>query len=259
MGRLPWVKFSPADYLIDTAPLSPSARGLWMDILCLMWRAESGTLSYPLASWGQILRTVTSDLTVTLTELLHFQVCDIETENGNALVTLTGNAVVTIINRRLQREYSTKESTRLRVQRHRVTRAVTPPVTAPVTPLDTGESRVDKTREVKRNGNAVQNVTDTDWLHSLRTNPAYLGLNVDIELAKCQAWLSAKYPRKTLSRTRFVNWLNRAEQPMTLPPTPTRHTRNLQTLADPNPPTPRTPPPKPEPDPNPKLVGPPVT
>ena len=54
--------------------------------------------------------------------------------------------------------------------------------------------------------------TDADWLDSLKRNQAYEGIDVLREHAKAQVWCENK--RRTLSRARFINWLNRAERPM---------------------------------------------
>ena len=54
--------------------------------------------------------------------------------------------------------------------------------------------------------------TDADWLDSLKRNPAYEGIDVLREHAKAAVWCENKH--RTLSRARFINWLNRAERPM---------------------------------------------
>ena len=54
--------------------------------------------------------------------------------------------------------------------------------------------------------------TDADWLDGLKRNPAYEGIDVLREHAKAAVWCENKH--RTLSRARFINWLNRAERPM---------------------------------------------
>ncbi len=54
--------------------------------------------------------------------------------------------------------------------------------------------------------------TDGEWLAGLKSNPTYLGVDVDRELGKMQAWCAAN--RKEPTRRRFVNWLNRCDKPM---------------------------------------------
>lgn len=54
--------------------------------------------------------------------------------------------------------------------------------------------------------------SDSEWLASLKANPAYHEIDIDREHGKMTAWcgLNGKMP----SRRRFLNWLNRAERPM---------------------------------------------
>ena len=54
--------------------------------------------------------------------------------------------------------------------------------------------------------------SDTEWLSMLAINTAYFGIDVKREYAKAGSWCEAN--KKQLTRRRFVNWLNRAERPM---------------------------------------------
>jgi uncharacterized protein YdaU (DUF1376 family) len=54
--------------------------------------------------------------------------------------------------------------------------------------------------------------SDLEWFQSLKSNPAYEGLNIETEYGKMRAWCGAN--SKQPSRRRFVNWLNRADRPM---------------------------------------------
>jgi hypothetical protein len=60
---------------------------------------------------------------------------------------------------------------------------------------------------------AQAGVDDQVWMEDVKADKAYQGLNVDQELAKAQRW--AKEHDRKCSRRFFVNWLNRAERPMT--------------------------------------------
>jgi len=66
-------------------------------------------------------------------------------------------------------------------------------------------------KEVKQ-GATLPNV---DFLKSLQSNPAYQGIDIDKEMGKCQAWCIVN--SKVLTARRFVNWLNRAEKPISAP------------------------------------------
>lgn len=53
---------------------------------------------------------------------------------------------------------------------------------------------------------------DSEFLESLRKDPAYAGIDIDRELGKCRRWCEVH--RKMASRRRFVAWINRAERPI---------------------------------------------
>ena len=56
--------------------------------------------------------------------------------------------------------------------------------------------------------------SDTEWMESLKNNPAYNGLDVNAVYHKMAAWCQVN--NKSPSRKRFVNWLNREEKPMSV-------------------------------------------
>ena len=121
--KLPWLKFYPSDWLSDEAlrGCTPAARGLWVDMICLM--AKSKRHGYLLAGdkpmtaehlariFGQSLET-TSDL---LIELAQAGVYSMD-EN-------------TIFSRRMCKEERSRKSNRdkvLRWRNHRVTKMLPP-------------------------------------------------------------------------------------------------------------------------------------
>lgn len=53
---------------------------------------------------------------------------------------------------------------------------------------------------------------DGEWIQSLESDPAYKGIAVSTEIAKCRVWCATN--RKTCSRRRIVAWLNRVEKPL---------------------------------------------
>jgi len=55
-----------------------------------------------------------------------------------------------------------------------------------------------------------ESATDEAWIASLEANPVFAGIDIRRELGKAQVWASAN--RSTITRRRFVNWLNRAER-----------------------------------------------
>lgn len=53
------------------------------------------------------------------------------------------------------------------------------------------------------------------WLVSLETDPTYLGVNIMLELGKHRRWTECnKGLGSQVTRRSFVNWLNRAERPI---------------------------------------------
>lgn len=54
--------------------------------------------------------------------------------------------------------------------------------------------------------------TDEQWLADLATSSAYRGIDVRREHAKALVWAAAN--KKTMSRRRFINWVNRCETNM---------------------------------------------
>jgi hypothetical protein len=54
--------------------------------------------------------------------------------------------------------------------------------------------------------------TEAEWLAGLAADPAFAGIDVTREHAKATRWCIEN--GKQLTRRRFVNWLNRADKPM---------------------------------------------
>lgn len=73
--------------------------------------------------------------------------------------------------------------------------------------LEANEQKERKGKESKVKENS------TDFISSLKSNPAYQHINLDIELGKMDAWLLANSHRKKTKRF-VVNWLNKIEKPL---------------------------------------------
>jgi len=54
--------------------------------------------------------------------------------------------------------------------------------------------------------------TDEQWLEGLKANQAYQGINIVAEYGKMVAWCGVN--KKQATKRRFINWLNRAEKPL---------------------------------------------
>jgi uncharacterized protein YdaU (DUF1376 family) len=74
-------------------------------------------------------------------------------------------------------------------------------------------SSISTTEKKKNTPPPRKKLTDEEWLESLKSNPAYVGLDIQVIKGKCEAWCANK--GKIFTRARFLNWLNREERPMT--------------------------------------------
>lgn len=66
------------------------------------------------------------------------------------------------------------------------------------------------------NSKPLKDVTDSEWLESLKQSKAYEGINVEREFHKAHQWISAKRGRR-FTRKFFTNWLNRVEPEINVP------------------------------------------
>jgi uncharacterized protein YdaU (DUF1376 family) len=136
MGKAPAFQFYPGDWLRDTQVQMSTmeTRGVWFELLCNMWFApQRGKIE---GDKTEVCRLLGCDRQVfdrALDEIIRLKIADVT----------NGNKKVTIINRRMSREQNIRESTRLRVKKHRVTKAsnanVTPPSSSP-TPSPTSKT-----------------------------------------------------------------------------------------------------------------------
>lgn len=124
-GKMPWIKWFTGDYLRDpcVSALSPAARGIWMDFLCVMNEADrSGVIVGSRAMLSRLTRCSTDELSSALNE---YQVC------GTAQVSEDGNGQVTVINRRMKRDADKRKSAAIRQERFRDKQENNAPVTPP--------------------------------------------------------------------------------------------------------------------------------
>jgi len=55
----------------------------------------------------------------------------------------------------------------------------------------------------------ITRVETEGWLQALQTDPTYRGIDVQREFGKAQQWCAVR--KKSLTKRRFVNWLNNCE------------------------------------------------
>jgi hypothetical protein len=224
--KLPFLQFYPSDYLVDTRILTLSARGAWVDILCVLHGSSTrGTATFPVRGWSRIMGVSDAEFVTTIEEIDAMKV-------GNVIRCSNGD--VTITCRRMLNEAITREQTRLRVQNHRnkernnernaSSNAKETPNKSEVISHkleEEGESdaeapppdfSLDDVPKQTEKPQKQPKQTDEQWLIELATSSAYRGIDVRREHAKALVWAAAN--KKTMSRRRFINWVNRCETNM---------------------------------------------
>lgn len=119
MPELPWFKFIIAHWMLDRnlAKCSSASRGVWLELIIAMHQDDrSGELRETVDHLAQLARTTTVVMDQALAELQ---------TTGTADVTFRNN-IVTIVNRKMKREWKERTGTALRVKKHRSNRNVTP-------------------------------------------------------------------------------------------------------------------------------------
>ena len=104
--------FMVGDWLKDPAisACSPLARGVWMDLLCAMHENHrSGQITGTRDQLARLGRCTTRDLDHALADLQTSQAADVTERAG----------IVTVINRRMRREYNERNGSRLRKVKQR--------------------------------------------------------------------------------------------------------------------------------------------
>ena len=91
--------------------------------------------------------------------------------------------------------------------------------TTTTTTITTGTMKTTLGSSVEPNQRKSQDC-DSDWVTSLKSNSAYQGIDVDRELGRMLSWCDVT--KKTPSRRRFVNWLNRVDKPIVITSTKKR-------------------------------------
>lgn len=70
-----------------------------------------------------------------------------------------------------------------------------------------------------------KSLSQDDWLKMLAADPAYSGMDVPTQFARMVRW--CKENGKQATRRRFVNWLNRCDQPVKTSATTTDHSKGF--------------------------------
>lgn len=117
--KLPYMPFFVGDWLKDPGVTlcRPATRGIWMDLLCVMHEQDrSGVITGTREQLARLGRCSTVELASALDDLRVTRTANITERAGT----------VTLVNRRMQRDKNARESTRIRVSKHRRNARVTP-------------------------------------------------------------------------------------------------------------------------------------
>lgn len=86
MAKQPAFQFYPGDWLQDTRVLTPATRGIWIDMLCFMWRSpERGKLSFTYEQYARLLSCNIEEIKSSITELNLTNV-GLISENGDKII-----------------------------------------------------------------------------------------------------------------------------------------------------------------------------
>ncbi|NQT97737.1 MAG: hypothetical protein HQ562_08375 [Candidatus Marinimicrobia bacterium] len=124
MNKKPSFQFYPADWIKDPklSMCSPETRGVWIDLLCAMHELDRcGEVSGTPAQLCRICRCDQSEFERAIAELESTKTATVTKHNG----------IITIINRRMNREHKERINNKVRQKRFRVNRESNKKVTIP--------------------------------------------------------------------------------------------------------------------------------
>jgi hypothetical protein len=279
MTKLPAMLWYTGDWLKDPAVsvCSPATRGVWTDLLCAMHEADrSGLLRGTDDQLARLARCSTVELVQARTDLQATGAADVTERNGQ----------VTIINRRMHREWLDRKANRDRQMRSRskrggggdgedVTEAsrechtpsssssslsketpLHPPATEAAPPQEVAPSRAARAPRRSTQSEIALNRENWKWegitqADADRWKEAYPAVDVIGELRRAIEWCKtnpAKGQKQNYARF-IVNWLARAQERGGSSPSGGRFKENGANGTGGRPPLgPRTPAPPPEPE-----------
>lgn len=130
--KLPYMQFYVSDWLSDTAFLSLSARGFWMDLICVMHqRNRTGSITGSLLQIAHACRCSEGEAETALSELSNAKVANVVKGNGNVTVTC----------RRMQRAENERKRVAKAVRKSRELNGCNGNVTIPYTESETETDR----------------------------------------------------------------------------------------------------------------------
>src|SRR6185312_5173566 len=112
MPKYPWIQFFSGDWLKDpsVSKCSPATRGIWIDFLCVMHESDrSGVITGTREQLARLGRCSAVEIAHAIEELKCTTAADVTDRNG----------VVTLVNRRMNREFKQRNSSGLRQSKFR--------------------------------------------------------------------------------------------------------------------------------------------
>lgn len=152
MDKYPWMQFFSGDWLKDpsVSKCSPVTRGVWIDFLCVMHESDrSGVITGTREQLARLGRCSAVELDHAIEELKGTSAAD---------VTVRDDAV-TVINRRMNREYKSRKANTLRVERFREKRPCNADVTGHISEVRSQKSETQERASVMAGLRAELNKT----------------------------------------------------------------------------------------------------
>lgn len=145
-GKAPAFQFYVRDWLSDPQlrQCCFAVRGMWIDFLCYMWEApERGKLQGTVSSLARLIGADLEEMHQFLFESLRYQFANV-TCNGDVT---NCSSEVTLINRRMYRDYQQVVKTRKRVAKHRAKKAGQGECNTDLTPPSSSSSSSSSSKE----------------------------------------------------------------------------------------------------------------
>lgn len=145
MDKYPWMQFFSGDWLKDpsVSKCSPVTRGIWIDFLCVMHESDrSGVITGTREQLARLGRCSAVELAQAVEELKCTSAADVTERDG----------VVTVINRRMNREFKQRKNNTLRQTRFRQNNSGNADVTGHISEV--------RSQKSEREGDGAREVPD---------------------------------------------------------------------------------------------------
>jgi len=79
-SSLPWMKFTPQDWIQDTRALSANAKSAWIDLICFMWcrdKEEQGSITNRVDQFARMVGLLPQEMIEVLHEFQDFNICEV--------------------------------------------------------------------------------------------------------------------------------------------------------------------------------------